>query len=548
MFGTFRYNRNTNDHEHIEISRADGVEARGFTRIACNSCRERKLKCSGEKAGCKKCRSMSQKCIYKSTPSSPNSPRSQHSGASSTRRPSLIAPDLSTTRVPSAPKPQGPNSPHRLVSAAAPPVTEPSITSTLADICPSLPANSLSPACFYDNNSDWDVYAADSIFVPNGGPGTTQDLAGSTGSTGETDMGDAFRSSRRRTDDPSWSLPSTRPVLQFGLDDDGILSMPPQVPRGNQRLQQHQGRNQGEHHVWDLDMDISSTDPQFQRPPSEVYSQGSGPGTEIDANLRSRNNAIVLPSPDATSGSNSTYAETSQGSSDLKRPAGSDRSCKCLRIMAQALQTVDAQGAGTDGDTKKVGIDMLVILLGRGMETLEEVLSCDQCNVCVDNGIIVATLAQQLSFVCESAARDLVAHSHQLEAASSRPGSECSDSSNAMFDGVISFGRCQIEAPRMRLSLVRHAVFLHVAVLQKLLGRTKRLMSRSRGAWKLLTDIEAKMNSADRIPDQVAYQSLLLTLWKTRDYQSPASQYLSSKVNKINPGHRARQYPHTAQP
>lgn len=43
MFGTFRYNRNTNDHEHVEISRADGVEARGFTRVACNSCRDRKV-------------------------------------------------------------------------------------------------------------------------------------------------------------------------------------------------------------------------------------------------------------------------------------------------------------------------------------------------------------------------------------------------------------------------------------------------------------------------------------------------------------------------
>jgi hypothetical protein len=43
MFGTFRYNRNTNDHEHIEISRADGLEARGFTRVACKSCRDRKV-------------------------------------------------------------------------------------------------------------------------------------------------------------------------------------------------------------------------------------------------------------------------------------------------------------------------------------------------------------------------------------------------------------------------------------------------------------------------------------------------------------------------
>ncbi|KAJ5326207.1 uncharacterized protein N7506_009309 [Penicillium brevicompactum] len=408
MFGTFRYNRNTNDHEHVEISRADGVEARGFTRVACNSCRDRKLKCSGEKAGCKKCRSMSQSCVYKSTPSSPvNSPRSQHGGGSSARRPSVITPDLPTVRGPSAPKPQGPTSPHRLASAAAPPVTQPSTTSNLADICPSLPATSLSPACFYNNNSDWDVYA-DPVFVSNGGSGTAQDLARDTEPSGGANLENAFQSNRRRADDPTWSLPSTRPANEFDLDDNGILSMPPQVSREHQQLQ-HQA-DQEANHIWDLDMDLGTVDSQLQRPPSEAYSHGSGPGTENDPNLTSRNNAMMLPSPDTTSGSNSTYAETSQGSLELKKSTSSQRPCKCLRIMAQALQTVDAQGAGTDTDTKKVGIDMLVILLGRGMETLEEVLACDQCNVCVENGIIVATLAQQLMFVSETAARKLVAH------------------------------------------------------------------------------------------------------------------------------------------
>jgi len=43
MFGTFRYNQKTNDHEHVEISRADGQEARGYTKMACKSCRAQKV-------------------------------------------------------------------------------------------------------------------------------------------------------------------------------------------------------------------------------------------------------------------------------------------------------------------------------------------------------------------------------------------------------------------------------------------------------------------------------------------------------------------------
>lgn len=43
MFGTFRYNKQTKNHEHVEISTANGVEARGYTSVACDYCRFRKV-------------------------------------------------------------------------------------------------------------------------------------------------------------------------------------------------------------------------------------------------------------------------------------------------------------------------------------------------------------------------------------------------------------------------------------------------------------------------------------------------------------------------
>lgn len=43
MFGTFRYNETTKDHEHIKLSNADGVDARGYTLVACDFCRARKV-------------------------------------------------------------------------------------------------------------------------------------------------------------------------------------------------------------------------------------------------------------------------------------------------------------------------------------------------------------------------------------------------------------------------------------------------------------------------------------------------------------------------
>ncbi len=46
MFGTFRYNSGTKEVEHVELERADGFEARGYSRTACNECRTRKVNTS----------------------------------------------------------------------------------------------------------------------------------------------------------------------------------------------------------------------------------------------------------------------------------------------------------------------------------------------------------------------------------------------------------------------------------------------------------------------------------------------------------------------
>jgi hypothetical protein len=43
MFGTFRYSKTTKDYEHVELSNDDNVDARGYTLLACDSCRARKV-------------------------------------------------------------------------------------------------------------------------------------------------------------------------------------------------------------------------------------------------------------------------------------------------------------------------------------------------------------------------------------------------------------------------------------------------------------------------------------------------------------------------
>lgn len=43
MFGTLRYNDITKKHEHVELVSPSGIEARGYTAVACHPCRARKV-------------------------------------------------------------------------------------------------------------------------------------------------------------------------------------------------------------------------------------------------------------------------------------------------------------------------------------------------------------------------------------------------------------------------------------------------------------------------------------------------------------------------
>lgn len=267
----------------------------------------------------------------------------------------------------------------------------------------------------------------------------------------------------------NWSLDSTRlddvappmaSASQDNRDYDAELSAL-LIPAADtqQQPQFHQSRTPrvergggGGGHVWDLDMDLSSVHTMNQHQHLHSNSetppeQSGGFGTNADNDMA----AMVLPFPEASCcGLNSPYAHAGtvttnrRSISTISTPYR--RPCQCLRIMAQFLESMDTQGAGSDSDAEEIGVDMFLISLGRGMRTCEEVLACEQCNACAENGIIIATLAQQLGSAAESAARKLITHGRQLQLAASSPHSHSRNSNqmagDEVLDGSISFGRC----------------------------------------------------------------------------------------------------------
>ncbi|KAI1827687.1 hypothetical protein F4861DRAFT_330236 [Xylaria intraflava] len=59
MFGTFKFNEKT------RLSDAtDGIDSRTYTRTACDFCRLKKLRCSGDMKSCERCQATSTPCTY----------------------------------------------------------------------------------------------------------------------------------------------------------------------------------------------------------------------------------------------------------------------------------------------------------------------------------------------------------------------------------------------------------------------------------------------------------------------------------------------------
>ncbi|KAK4238697.1 hypothetical protein C8A03DRAFT_33297 [Achaetomium macrosporum] len=63
MFGTWRFDSNP-ENDTLTQQPVDPVTARPQVPQACQSCREKKIRCSSEKSGCARCKTLSKPCVY----------------------------------------------------------------------------------------------------------------------------------------------------------------------------------------------------------------------------------------------------------------------------------------------------------------------------------------------------------------------------------------------------------------------------------------------------------------------------------------------------
>jgi hypothetical protein len=71
-------------------------------------------------------------------------------------------------------------------------------------------------------------------------------------------------------------------------------------------------------------------------------------------------------------------------------------------MMLETLEKMGTQGSGTRDRDSGVEIGVVLMALGCGMNTTEQILACRQCNACADNSMLLAAISQQLGMVAET--------------------------------------------------------------------------------------------------------------------------------------------------
>jgi hypothetical protein len=162
-------------------------------------------------------------------------------------------------------------------------------------------------------------------------------------------------------------------------------------------------------------------------------------------------------------------ASTDSSSHARKYSAG----CQCLHTMAQLLEDKGAHWSDK-------GVDTLLMCVGCGIRAYEEALSCANCNICAENGMLLAMVAQCLSAAATGVASKLCPVGN----------SRLSGVAGEVFDGPILFGCYRMEIPKVRSSLVYNTAQQHLADLRTLMSRIKDRMGLKWGAVEVIAEAE----------------------------------------------------------
>ncbi|KAM5434829.1 hypothetical protein McanMca71_002382 [Microsporum canis] len=431
MFGTIRYDKDTNSREHVELQRASGFEARGYTPVACDRCRSRKvsgstsplltlqsrsiighkqfynssprknteeylltclqLKCSGDKDGCEKCQAASVTCTYRDVSSTKDSRKM-------------------SKRV---------RAPNNQLPTPSP--------------CQGSCSNQQQPL---STEMDQEPAQSTSESEPLNWP---------------------YSSSEEFTELPNTWMSSILPIQPTSpamMDDHATLRL--DTSSGMHGLPESNHSSTDAENIFDAVLD-TQTAYRYTNIPSQP--------ARLNENTQERR-----------------AGWSSLPGGNLPSALGANRSasskCDCLRDVARFLEVIGVESTETRAD-------MLLKCVDRGMQVCREALRCSDCSVRGDNGMFLAVVLQQLVTLTRTASDKLLAWNQEQR--------NCQGSSGGTHIPIVCIDQYRIEIPDFKVSLILHVALLHFFGLQGLANGIKHNLRPNSFAERLVTDCESSI-------------------------------------------------------
>lgn len=326
-------------------------------------------------------------------------------------------------------------------------------------------------------------------------------------------------------------------ILDIDIEVDNDIA---DVSYNLEQLHQTVGPQRGSQ-LWDSVINLASImDPPV---PPRKHSEPAAGLSHLHAPRMRSSPAIASVAPkmtsvSSTSGLPSFSRSTSAPSGEPPRRSDTGSTCQCVTMMLKILEIMGVQGLGTDAQGTGAGLDVILSSLAHGMNMIEQVLACGQCHACTDNGMLLATIAQQLGITAASVTTCLPSQENPYEShecthwrqnrrfspqGRRSPDVRTIDGSGSVLDssnnddparstsdsleGTIFFGRYKVDRPEIRLQLVYHVLLLHIRQLQEILVRIKDRVGSNRGPGKLLVNTELEVRKLwDLFHSMVSHQ------------------------------------------
>lgn len=195
---------------------------------------------------------------------------------------------------------------------------------------------------------------------------------------------------------------------------------------------------------------------------------------------------VQSPIVDAAASSGPTSFDYPVGLQDRSTHA-SRRECQCLGTLVRLLEDLGMQLNFARSDE----LDGLIACIRRGTVSCGNVLDCNDCRLHAENGMLFATVVQQLGEVCAQVRTLLLSHRCGEERVAGAAHANYSIAvPTSLLRGTISLGTYQIDAPQIQNSLVMRLILIHLNDLLPVIARLKAVIGHRGNAWKLIVGAE----------------------------------------------------------